>query len=163
MSAIKEFADRAEGLLYAATVKAERLERENAALLADYLRRHKDATDRWLALQRARSCITGLLARTPVRDVQETLAEIDAALGSSDEYQTVTSEPEGVEFQIWEERSEDEVDFVAQVNGPRETALGEAHRYAMQIVADGGVAIVEEVTRRETARIKPLNQNFSQK
>lgn len=33
-----------------------------------------------LALERARGCIKGLLARTPVRDVQETLAEIDAAL-----------------------------------------------------------------------------------
>lgn len=32
------------------------------------------------ALERARGCIKGMLARTPVRDVAETLAEIDAAL-----------------------------------------------------------------------------------
>jgi uncharacterized coiled-coil DUF342 family protein len=30
---------------------------------------------------RARGCIDGLLKRTPVRDVAETLAEIDAAIG----------------------------------------------------------------------------------
>jgi hypothetical protein len=30
--------------------------------------------------ERARSCINGLLNRTPVRDVDETLAEIDAAI-----------------------------------------------------------------------------------
>jgi hypothetical protein len=34
------------------------------------------------ALGRARGCIKGLLARTPVRDVEETLAEIDAVLPS---------------------------------------------------------------------------------
>lgn len=34
------------------------------------------------ALERARGCIKGLIARTPVRDVSETLAEIDAALGT---------------------------------------------------------------------------------
>ncbi|HSW83498.1 MAG TPA: hypothetical protein VLH12_08490 [Usitatibacter sp.] len=32
------------------------------------------------ALERARGCIKGLLARTPVRDVEETLAEIDYAI-----------------------------------------------------------------------------------
>jgi hypothetical protein len=32
------------------------------------------------SLERARSCIKGLLARTPVRDVSETLAEIDHAI-----------------------------------------------------------------------------------
>src|SRR6185312_9724072 len=36
-----------------------------------------------LALERARGCIKGLLARTPVRDVTETLAEIDAAIAAS--------------------------------------------------------------------------------
>jgi hypothetical protein len=35
------------------------------------------------ALERARGCIKGLLARTPVRDVAETLAEIDAALAKN--------------------------------------------------------------------------------
>jgi hypothetical protein len=34
------------------------------------------------ALERGQGCIKGLLARTPVRDVSETLAEIDAALAS---------------------------------------------------------------------------------
>lgn len=38
-----------------------------------------------LALERARSCITGLLKRTPVRDVAETLAEIDAAIAAQGE------------------------------------------------------------------------------
>jgi len=32
------------------------------------------------ACERGRSCITGLLHRTPVRDVAETLAEMDAAI-----------------------------------------------------------------------------------
>lgn len=32
------------------------------------------------ALERARGCIYGLAAQTPVRDIAETLAEIDAAL-----------------------------------------------------------------------------------
>lgn len=36
-----------------------------------------------LALDRSRGCIKGLLARTPVRDVSETLAEIDAALNAT--------------------------------------------------------------------------------
>lgn len=34
------------------------------------------------ALERARGCITGLLARTPVRDVTETLAEIDSVIAA---------------------------------------------------------------------------------
>jgi hypothetical protein len=36
-----------------------------------------------MALERARGCIKGLLARTPVRDVAETLAEIDHALNQT--------------------------------------------------------------------------------
>lgn len=48
------------------TSNLDRLKADNAALRP--------------ALERARGCITGLLARTPVRDVAETLAEIDAAL-----------------------------------------------------------------------------------
>lgn len=54
---------------------------------------HSDCGGRWPrdveyagrsrdALERARGCIKGLLARTPVRDVAETLAEIDAALAN---------------------------------------------------------------------------------
>lgn len=44
------------------------------------------------ALQRSRGCITGLLARTPVRDVTETLAEIDFALAAAQQAEP-TSEP----------------------------------------------------------------------
>lgn len=43
-----------------------------------------------LALERARGCIKGLLARTPVRDVAETLAEIDAALSPAAQQPTET-------------------------------------------------------------------------
>ncbi len=64
---------------------------------------------------------------------------------------------QGVEFAIWAELG-DEVDFVAQVNGPREMALADARHYAMQTVADGSVAIIEEVTRREVERIGPYSR-----
>lgn len=56
------------------------------------------------------------------------------------------------EFQVWEQRGED-IEFHAQVDGPREMALADARHYAVQIVADGGTAIIEEVTRVEVERL----------
>lgn len=61
-----------------------------------------------------------------------------------------------VEFQVWAVKSDDEVEFCSQVSGPREEALRDAHHYAMQVVADGDIAVIEEVTRVEVARITPL-------
>lgn len=55
----------------------------------------------------------------------------------------------GTGFHVWERRSEDDIEFVAQVNGPRGEALTEARHYAMQV---GSTAIIEEVTRREVER-----------
>jgi hypothetical protein len=49
----------------------------------------------------------------------------------------------------------DDIDFFAQVDGPRETALEEARRYAAQITVIGNAAIIEEVTRREVERMLP--------
>lgn len=50
-------------------------------IAADELERLSDiALERGEALERARGCIKGLLARTPVRDVAEMLAEIDHVL-----------------------------------------------------------------------------------
>lgn len=49
----------------------------NAALIAA-------APDLYDALQRSLGCIRGLLARTPVRDVSETLAEIAAAIAKAE-------------------------------------------------------------------------------
>jgi hypothetical protein len=57
------------------TRAADQLDRSRQ--LADYAGQQHDA------LERARGCIKGLLARTPVRDVSETLAEIDAVLAKN--------------------------------------------------------------------------------
>ena len=66
--------------------------------------------------------------------------------------------PEGpVEFAVWAQilGNEDDVDFVAQVNGPREQALADARHYAAQAVHAGDIAIIEEVVRREVERCIP--------
>lgn len=52
------------------------------AIMAGYDTAEMRNADRIATLERAQSCIKGLLARTPVRDVSETLAEIDAAIAS---------------------------------------------------------------------------------
>jgi hypothetical protein len=59
------------------------------------------------------------------------------------------------EFAVWEVHDNDDIDFFAQVDGPRETALEEARRYAAQITVIGNAAIIEEVTRREVERLIP--------
>ena len=59
------------------------------------------------------------------------------------------------ELQIWDVRSEDDVELFASVRGPMDHALAEARHYAMQITADGHTAIIEEVTRREIECITP--------
>jgi hypothetical protein len=59
-----------------------------------------------------------------------------------------------VEFAVWEAGGED-IEFYAQVNGPRETAMNEARHYAAQVVSGGYTAIIEEVTRREVERLTP--------
>lgn len=51
------------------------------------------------------------------------------------------------EFQVWAKRSEEDIEFYSQVDGPRDQALREAYRYAAQVVNDGDTAIIEEVTR----------------
>lgn len=68
----------------------------------------------------------------------------------------LTVDQPGAEFAVWASDGED-TDFVAQVNGPRETALDEARRYALQAVAVGDTAIIEEVTRREVERLSPAS------
>lgn len=62
------------------------------------------------------------------------------------------------QFAVWEVRGNDDMDFVAQVDGPRETALAEARHYASQVVFDGGTAVIEEVTRREVERLSPVTE-----
>jgi hypothetical protein len=57
------------------------------------------------------------------------------------------------EFQVWDKRGDD-IEFYSQVDGPREQALSEARRYALEVAArDGGTAIIEEVTRVEVERL----------
>lgn len=56
------------------------LQRLYAGLEREAAKNSDIALERGEALERAKGCIKGLLARTPVRDVAETLAEIDHAL-----------------------------------------------------------------------------------
>ena len=53
------------------------------SLRADLARVREERDALRLAAERARSCIKGLLSRTPVRDVAETLAELDAAIDAA--------------------------------------------------------------------------------
>lgn len=56
------------------------LAQSNAEFIVHTVNSHEDLIN---ALERAKRCINGLLARTPVRDVSETLGEIESALSKA--------------------------------------------------------------------------------
>lgn len=108
--------------------------------------------------ERAAQIASAALAKNPAAACDASNSDRSPALNQQRQPDTVLTErQQAAEFAVWASDGED-TDFVAQVNGPRETALDEARRYALQAVAVGDTAIIEEVTRREVERLSPVEE-----
>ncbi len=129
---------------------------EEIAGCLEYFHNEGERPDEWLLKEWAMK-LRAALAKNPAEDESTTRILDEAAregFCSSRDSLAVNSAP--VEFHVWCQMGEDDTEFVAQVDGPRDMALSEARRYAAGAATVGATVFIEEVTRREVERLSPV-------